>query len=96
MEISTTHLKTVNHLKNYVENSGDCNDSNPEISSLATEVCNGIDDDCDELIDTDDDSWDASSGMVVYLDNDSDGRGNISTREEVCYVLEGYVTFFGW
>ena len=40
--------------ENYVQNSGDCDDNNPEISSIATEVCNGIDDDCDELIDTDD------------------------------------------
>ena len=33
--------------------------------------------------------------MVVFLDNDGDGRGNISTREEVCYFLEGYVTLDG-
>ena len=33
--------------------------------------------------------------MVVYLDNDGDGRGNIATREEVCYLLEGYVTLDG-
>ena len=62
---------------------------------MALEVCNGIDDDCDELVDTDDPNWDSSTGVVVYLDNDGDGRGNVSTRAEMCYVLEGYVTMDG-
>jgi hypothetical protein len=30
---------------------GDCNDQNPAVNAAATEVCNGIDDDCDGLID---------------------------------------------
>jgi hypothetical protein len=35
----------------YVSNSGDCNDANPVISPAASELCNGIDDDCDGSID---------------------------------------------
>ncbi len=31
---------------------GDCNDTNPDVSSLTTEVCvNGVDDDCDQEVD---------------------------------------------
>ena len=34
-----------------------------------------------------------SSGIVVYLDNDGDGRGNVSTKENV--LIDGYVTLDG-
>ena len=81
--------------QNYVSLNGDCDDSNPEISSLATEVCNGIDDDCDELIDIEDSSWDSSSGFVIYFDNDGDGRGRTLMREEkLCGSRR--LRFFGW
>ncbi len=35
----------------YIEIAGDCNDSNPLINPLATEICNGYDDNCDGEID---------------------------------------------
>ena len=80
MVTQTTPLKTVN-LENYVATNGDCDDNNPDVSSLTSEICNGYDDDCDELIDSEDSSWDASSGIVVYLDNDGDGSGKfINTK----------------
>ncbi|QQS63522.1 MAG: putative metal-binding motif-containing protein [Chitinophagaceae bacterium] len=35
----------------FVTNSGDCDDSNPAINPGATEVCDGLDNDCDGQID---------------------------------------------
>lgn len=37
--------------ENYVANDDDCNDTNGQIHPGATEVCNGIDDDCDATVD---------------------------------------------
>ena len=35
----------------YALSSGDCDDSRPAVNPLATELCNGLDDDCDGLVD---------------------------------------------
>ncbi len=49
--------------------SGDCNDANASIRPSATEVCNGLDDDCDGVAD------DGVSASPCYVDADGDGRG---------------------
>ena len=49
----------------------DCDDENPEIHPQASEVCDGIDNDCDALIDDDDDSIDTTSMLNGYIDADS-------------------------
>lgn len=46
---------------------GDCDDANPAVHSGALEICNWIDDDCDEMVDEDE------SGE----DTDGDGVGNL-------------------
>ena len=35
----------------YTENEGDCDDSNPDIYPGATEICDGMDNDCDGIVD---------------------------------------------
>jgi len=35
----------------YVNNSLDCNDTNPSVNPSAVEICNGIDDNCDGIVD---------------------------------------------
>jgi hypothetical protein len=69
----------------YVANSTDCNDNNAAIKPGATELCNGIDDNCNGQIDEN------LSGTTWYKDNDGDGFGNASIFIMACVKPTGYV-----
>ena len=73
-------FETCEQPENYVSAGNDCNDNNAFVSSLATEICNSYDDDCDNLIDEEDDSWDSASGLTLYQDQDGDGNGAPATE----------------
>ncbi len=64
---------------------GDCNDSDPNINPDATEVCDGVDNNCDGNVD---------EGLInaYYNDNDGDGYGNPDVTLEDCTVPSYYVT----
>jgi hypothetical protein len=53
----------------------DCDDVDPAVNPLATEICDAIDNDCDGLVDDDDPTRDASTGIAQYLDLDGDTFG---------------------
>ena len=57
-------------------NSLDCDDSNAFIRPDINEVCDGIDNNCDSLIDDADPNVDAFTQSPVFLDSDNDGYGN--------------------
>lgn len=62
---------------NHTFASADCDDSNPNINPDALEVCDaGADNDCDGLIDDDDDSLDLDTRSLWYPDADADGYGD--------------------
>jgi hypothetical protein len=67
---------------------GDCDDLDEGVHPDATETCNEIDDDCDELVDDDDDSVSASTW---YLDADGDLYGDAAVSTAICLTPEGYV-----
>lgn len=66
------------------DNDLDCNDLDANIRPDATEVCNRTDDDCDSLVDDDDDSLDPASRSTWYEDHDGDGHIGLDYRVEAC------------
>ena len=75
----------------YATDPGDCNDGNANISPDATEVCNGVDDDCDDATDDEDPSVDLTTGSTFYTDTDTDGFGDPATATVACIAPAGTV-----
>ncbi len=64
----------------------DCDDQNAAVHPGAAEVCNGIDDNCDGVIDTD-----AVDASTWYVDADGDGFGDGATSQVACVQPAGWV-----
>jgi hypothetical protein len=76
-----------------VENGEDCDDTLAEVNPDAAEVCDDldVDEDCDSLVDDDDDSLDASTATTLYADTDGDSYGDAAVSITSCGGLAGYV-----
>jgi hypothetical protein len=68
----------------YTTDDADCDDADSAVNPDATEVCDGVDNDCDGDIDTD-----ATDLTTYYADNDGDGYGGTSTTS-ACDLPSGY------
>jgi hypothetical protein len=68
----------------FTASEGDCDETNAEVNPAATELCNGLDDNCNDLIDED-------VQNTYYQDFDEDGFGNIDVELQACEPPSGYV-----
>jgi hypothetical protein len=76
----------------FVDNDGDCNDLSTSINPDAQEVCDEVDNDCDALLDDDDDSVDVSTGELWCGDLDGDGYfGADSPTTQACAPPSGFL-----
>ena len=72
----------------YTDNDLDCNDNNNAVSPNAPELCNGVDDNCNEEID----ELGAIDGDIFYADDDNDGFGDTTNTTSACSPPQGYVS----
>ncbi len=70
----------------YADNEDDCDDGDNAINPLATETCDGVDEDCDGTADDsaiDQETW--------YRDADGDGYGDSTDSQDACDQPSGYI-----
>jgi hypothetical protein len=69
----------------YVADDTDCDDTDDAVNPGETEICNGIDDDCNSKIDD-------GVSNEYYADTDADGYGDVDDVVYDCTEPSGYVT----
>ncbi len=70
----------------YVDQGGDCDDGDADVSPDGVEVCNDVDDDCDGDVDStaiDRETW--------YTDADDDGYGDPASSTTACDPVDGAI-----
>ena len=58
-----------------VSNNQDCDDGNADVYPYAPEACNGLDDNCNTVVDEG-----AADLVVYYVDEDQDGYGEADSQ----------------
>ena len=70
---------------------GDCDDTKANVSPVAVEVCDALDNDCNGIID----DPGAQGCVMAFKDADGDGYGDPATKACVCGLAMPYNTFKG-
>jgi hypothetical protein len=71
----------------YVKDDTDCDDGSASVNPAASESCNGVDDDCNGLVDDD-----ALEATAWYMDTDGDGYGLDVEETAACEAPEGFAS----
>ena len=85
------YLESCTPVGGYTTVGDDCDDDAVAIHPEALEVCNGVDDDCDSLIDDDDGSTHVDTMTPFYDDDDGDMYGDPETASIACVAPSGTV-----
>ena len=67
---------------------GDCDDGDPTVYPGATEVCDGLDQDCDAVADN-------GALTTFYADVDADGYGTEAETRDACDAPDGFASVSG-
>jgi hypothetical protein len=70
----------------YTASGDDCDDAEPTVSPSALELCDGLDNNCDGLVDAG-----AAGASLWFADADGDGYGDAARPSTACDQPEGYV-----
>jgi hypothetical protein len=70
----------------YSSKDGDCDDGNTAVYPTAEEICDGLDNNCDGIVDTD-----AIDKQTWYPDNDMDGYGSENQGQTACEGPDGWI-----
>lgn len=73
----------------------DCDDYNDAVYPGATEVCDGVDNNCNDAFDDADPTLDTSTYLTWYFDDDSDGYGNDLVTQLACDAGVGWAIYSG-
>ena len=68
----------------------DCDEEDGTVHVDAAELCDGLDNDCDGVVDDE-----ATDAVVFYADGDSDGFGTPAVSVSACAAPEGFVDIAG-
>ena len=71
----------------YVASSADCDDTDDAVNPDAVEVCDGVDNDCDDAVD----ETASADAATWYQDRDDDGFGDADREKRACEAPDGYV-----
>jgi hypothetical protein len=72
----------------WVDNGDDCQDGNPDVHPDVVEVCDGVDNNCDDQVDE-------GVATTYYADNDFDTYGDPNNTVESCSPVPGMVEIAG-